>query len=69
MSEPGEKKKRISIEKLKALFSRYKAKHPPLEEADYSRYNPSEEEYLKQQADWLEKVRKRSGKKSDGEKE
>ena len=47
------------IQRLKALFKTFRGKQPKPEETDYSRWQQTEEAYQKEQAEWLESVRRR----------
>jgi len=47
------------IQRLKALFKTFQSRRPKLEETDYSRWQQTEEAYQKEQAEWLESVRRR----------
>ncbi len=47
------------IDKLIAFFRSLKVKKPPCGPPDYSSWNQTEEEYQKQQAEWLEEVRRK----------
>ena len=55
--------KQIWIERLKAFFNTFRGKHPKPEETDYSRWQQTEEEYQKEQAEWLESVGRRKAEK------
>ncbi len=48
---------KISIEKLVALIRKLNPGKPDLREADYSRWDQTEEEYQQEQAQWLARVR------------
>jgi hypothetical protein len=47
------------IDKLIAFFRSLKVKKPSCDPPDYSSWNQTEEEYQKQQAEWLEEVRRK----------
>jgi hypothetical protein len=54
------------IDKLIAFFKNLKVKKPKCDQPDYSSWNQTEEEYQKEQADWLEEVqRKKAHRKKD----
>lgn len=55
--------RKIWIERLKAFFKAFRGKQPKPEETDYSRWQQTEEEYQKEQAEWLESVRRRKAEK------
>lgn len=50
---------KISIQKLVSLIRKLKGKRPDAGETDYSRWNQTEEEYQQEQAEWLERVRRK----------
>ncbi|MBS3759708.1 MAG: hypothetical protein KGY61_13715 [Desulfobacterales bacterium] len=54
------------IERLKTFFRTFRSRRPPPEEADYSRWKQTEAEYQKEQAEWLESVRRRKAEKARG---
>lgn len=58
-----EKKKKDWIERLKAFFKTLQSRRPKPEETDYSRWQQTEAEYQKEQAEWLESVRRRKAEK------
>jgi len=49
----------ISVEKLLSILRKLGGKRPEPREADYSRWNQTEEEYQKEQAGWEESVRRK----------
>lgn len=54
------------IKKLIDLLKSLKGRKPDIENLDFSKTHQTEEDYQKEQAEWLESVRrKRSRKKSD----
>ena len=56
------------IDKLIAFFRNLKVKKPQCDFPDYSSWNQTEEEYQKEQAKWMEEIRrkKQAGKKNKG---
>lgn len=50
---------RISVDKLISIFRKIGGKRPEPREADYSRWNQTEEEYQQEQARWEESVRRK----------
>ena len=62
MDETGPGK--ISIKKLVSLIGKLKGKRPDAREADYSRWNQTEQEYQQEQAEWLESIRRRKDNKN-----
>jgi hypothetical protein len=62
MGKKGENK--ISIEGLISFFRKLKAKRPEPTEADYSRWNQTENDYQQEQAEWLEAVRRKKNQKN-----
>jgi hypothetical protein len=62
MNEKKDKNDRIG--KLIGFFKSMKAGRPASKEPDYSSWNQTEEEYQKQQAEWLAEVEKRKKKKA-----
>jgi len=62
MEEKGQKK--ISVERLVSLFLKLRPRRPEPDQADYSRWNQSEEAYRQEQDEWLAEVeRKKKNKK------
>jgi hypothetical protein len=47
------------IDKLIAFFKNLMVKKPKCDQPDYSSWNQTEEEYQKEQAEWLEQVRRK----------
>ncbi len=62
MNEKKDKNDRI--EKLITFFKSMKAQRPASKEPDYSSWNQTEEQYQKQQAEWLAEIERRKKKKS-----
>jgi len=62
-----ENKEKEWIERLKAFFKTLQNKRPKPEETDYSRWQQTEAEYQKEQADWLASVRRRKSERKLGE--
>lgn len=56
-------KKNEWIERLKTFFKTFKARRPKPYETDYSRWQQTEEEYQKEQAEWLESVARKKAEK------
>ena len=55
------------IDRLIAFFKTLKAKKPKCDHPDYSSWNQTEKEYQKEQALWLEEVRrKKNPEKEEG---
>ncbi|MFO8111378.1 MAG: hypothetical protein R6T92_02610 [Desulfosalsimonadaceae bacterium] len=54
---------KISVERLISFFRKLKAKRPEAAEADYSRWNQTEDDYQQEQAEWLEAVRRKKNQK------
>ena len=52
--------------KLIDLLKSLKGKKPDMEHLDFSRYNLTEEEYQKEQAEWMKKVKLKKTKKKKG---
>ena len=55
------------IQKLIRFFKQMPRKKPDTEQADYTGWHQSEEEYQKEQAEWIEQVRERKQKKRTGD--
>jgi hypothetical protein len=55
------------IDKLIAFFRNLKVKKPQCVSPDYSSWNQTEEEYQKEQAEWMEEVQRKKaiGKKNN----
>ena len=49
----------ISVDKLITIFRKIGGKRPEPREADYSRWNQTEEEYQQEQSRWEESVRRK----------
>ncbi len=47
------------IDKLIAFFRSLKAKKPKSDSPDYASWNQTEEEYQKEQAEWIEEIRRK----------
>ena len=58
------RRKKISVERLVSLFLKLRPGRPEPEQADYSRWNQSEDAYRQEQEEWLAEVaRKKKNKK------
>jgi len=53
------------INKLIEFFKTFKQIKPGPDQADYSAWDQTEDEYQRQQARWLKKVKNKGNKKSD----
>lgn len=62
----GEEKEKDRIDRLIEFFKTLRARAPSPKEPDYSRWNQTEEQYQKEQAEWLEQVRKKKKEKKRG---
>lgn len=61
MNEENEKKDWIG--RLKAFFKNLQSTRPKPGETDYSRWQQTEAEYQKEQAEWLKSVRRKKAEK------
>ncbi len=57
MKDPEKKSDRI--DRLIAFFKQFKTETPKCESPDDSSWNQSEEEYQRQQAEWMKEVQKK----------
>ena len=57
MTESSDKQK--WIDRLKAFFRNFQSPRPKPGETDYSRWRQTEEQYQKEQAEWLESVKRK----------
>jgi len=57
------------IDRLKALFKTFQSRRPNPEDADYSRWQQTEEEYQKEQAEWLESIARKKAEKEQEQKD
>jgi len=64
-----EKPKKQWVDRLVRFFKDLPGKRPQAREADYSSWNQTEEAYQREQAQWLETVRRRKAEKEQQKKD